>query len=87
MKVHVDRFNGTLSITLGAEPAVRTVAFEPDVSARLDRYGRLQRLDLAHPLAQKIRQQVLPRLAAQFHVPELARLDPGLLLGGRARHN
>lgn len=80
MKVIVDRLNGIFSIELRDGPAARTVSLVADVTAGLDRFGRLTRLRLANPLAPGIRKTVLPRLAAQFHEPQLARLDPGLLM-------
>ena len=80
MKVIVDRLNGTLSIRLEGSDGTRKVAVASDVYAELDRFGRLQRLDILRPLSPEIR-QVLPRLAAQFHLPVLAHLDPRLLMG------
>jgi len=80
MKVIVDRLNGTLSIRLDDGDGTRKVAIASDVFAQLDRYGHLQRLDILRPLSPAIR-QVLPRLAAQFHIPALAHLDPRLLMG------
>lgn len=80
MKVIVDRLNGIFSIELRSGPAARTVSLGADVTAGLDRFGRLTRLRLANPLAPGIRKTVLPRLAAQFHEPQLARLDPRLLM-------
>jgi len=80
MKVIVDRLNGTLSIRLDDGDGTRKVAIASDVFAQLDRYGQLQRLDILRPLSPEIR-QVLPRLAAQFHIPALAHLDPRLLMG------
>lgn len=87
MKVHVDRLNGTLSIELAGGPVARTVAVGRDVTAGLDRYGRLNSLTMLRPLDPEVRRSVLPRLAAEFHAPEIAHLDPSLLLGRSARHN
>jgi len=87
MKVVVDRLNGTLSITLAGGPAARRVEVGRDVTAELDRFGRLQKLDILNPLSPGIRRNILPRLAAQFHVPSLAHLDPTTLLGQAARNN
>jgi len=81
MKVIVDRLNGTLSITLDGGPSVRTVTVGADVTAGLDRYGRLIKLDILRPLSLELKRHILPRLAAQFHVPVLAHLDPSILLG------
>lgn len=80
MKVIVDRLNGTLSIRLEGSDGTRKVAVASDVYAELDRFGQLQRLDILRPLSPEIR-QVLPKLAAQFHLPALAHLDPRLLMG------
>jgi hypothetical protein len=80
MKVIVDRLNGTLSIRLEGSDGTRKVAIASDVYAELDRFGRLQRLDILRPLSPEIR-QVLPKLAVQFHLPALAHLDPRLLMG------
>ncbi len=81
MKVVVDRLNGTLSITLDGGDQARKVAVAKDVFADVDRFGRLQKLEILHPLSPEIRKSVLPKLAAQFHVPALAHLDPRVLLG------
>ena len=80
MKVIVDRLNGTLSIRLEGADGTKKVAVASDVYAELDKFGRLQRLDILRPLSPEIR-QILPKLAAQFHVPALAHLDPRILLG------
>ena len=82
MKVHVDRLNGTMSITVSPAPAARTITLGPDMTAELDRQGRLRKVALARPLDERVK-KVLPWLASTFHVPELARLDPVLLLGPR----
>jgi len=80
MKVIVDRLNGIFSIELRDGRAEREVKLDGNVTAGLDRFGRLTRLRLHDPLAPGIRKTVLPRLAAQFHEPQLARLDPRLLM-------
>ncbi|MEK7476976.1 MAG: hypothetical protein AAB152_15235 [Candidatus Coatesbacteria bacterium] len=87
MKVLVDRLNGTLAIEVSSGPAVRTVTMSPDVTAALDRFGHLRVLTLLRPLEPGIRKTILPRLAAQFHVPALAHMDPALFLEKVARHN
>jgi hypothetical protein len=81
MKVIVDRLNGMLSITLAGGPSVRTVTVGADVMAGLDRYGRLIKLDILRPFSLELKRHILPRLAAQFHVPVLAHMDPSILLG------
>ena len=86
MKVIVDRLNGIFSIELNGGRADRTISLGANVTAGLDRFGRLTRLRLNDPLAPAIRKFVLPRLAAQFHEPQLARLDPGLLMEQTSRN-
>ena len=90
MKVIVNRLNGTLSITLAGGPSVRKVAMGSDVTAGLDECDRLIKLDILRPHSLELKRHILPRLAAQFHVPVLAHLDPSTLFGdgdgGRPLH-
>lgn len=80
MRVAVDRLNGCVTIHLADGPVARRVEVGTDVTASLDRFGRLQQVYLGRPFAPEIRRQVLPRLADQFHVPELRHLDPAVLM-------
>ena len=86
MKVTVDRLHGTMSITVSETRPTRTISLGIDMTAELDRQGRLHRVELARPLDARVR-KVLPWLASAFHVPELAGLDPALLLGGKSHRN
>lgn len=80
MKVIVDRLNGTLSILMRAGPTVRSVRVDPQAVVEFDAVGRPRGVVLFRPFDRRIRRHLLPRLAAQLHVPHLAHLDPASLL-------